>query len=268
MASNSLRAIVASVLGLLAWALPASAQTAAPGKAAQTRCEGAEAPGTDAPTPADPYPLNAAGWGPEVGNGRLSSRWAENWTGMRAAGKAPPFKAMPLGGEASLTLSAEARLRFDTYENGQATRGNDYQQGLLRGVLGADLRLNPHFRVYGEVGTGQVGGRRDTASANFQNDASLQQLFVDARGYAGETLLGVMLGRQEFADGPRQLISLSDGPNIHRTWNGVRFYAHGQRIRVGAFELHATLPHTVRMLGIVEPLIDHPLDVSRTEPIG
>jgi len=35
-----------------------------------------------------------------------------------------------------------------------------------------------------------------------------------------------------------------------------------------AFELHATLPHTVRMLGIVEPLIDHPLDVSRTEPIG
>jgi hypothetical protein len=25
------------------------------------------------PTPSDPYPLNAAGWGPEVGNGLLFS---------------------------------------------------------------------------------------------------------------------------------------------------------------------------------------------------
>lgn len=150
------------------------------------------------------------------------------------------FKAMPLGGDASLTFSAEARLRYDAVDNGQSTRGNDYQQGLFRGIVGADLRFNPHFRVYGEVGTGQVEGRRDTATANFQNDASLQQLFIDARGHAGATLVGAMIGRQEFADGPRQLISLSDGPNIHRTWNGVRLYAHDQRIRVGAFALRAT----------------------------
>jgi len=32
-----------------------------------------------------------------------------------------------------------------------------------------------------------------------------------------------------------------------------------------AFERHAELPHTVRFLECVEPLIDHPLDVSRTE---
>jgi hypothetical protein len=147
---------------------------------------------------------------------------------------------MPIGGEAFLTLSAESRLRYDTYDNRQLVRGNDDQQGLFRGVLGADLRLNPHLRVYGEVGTGQVDAHRNTSSANFQNDASLQQLFVDVSGHAGATLLGAMVGRQEFADGPRQLISLSDGPNIHRTWNGVRMYAHGQRFRIGAFELRAT----------------------------
>ena len=56
-------------------------------------------PGAATPAPADPYPLMAAGWGPEVGNGLLYSRWAEDWTGMRAAGKAPPLKAMPLGGD-------------------------------------------------------------------------------------------------------------------------------------------------------------------------
>lgn len=200
----------------------------------------AATPSTASPIPADPYPLIAAGWGPDAGNGLFFSRWAEDWTTMREAGNAPPFKAMPLGGEASLTLSAEARLRFDAFDDGQLTRGNDYEQALFRGILGADLRFNPNLRVYGEIGTGQIEGRRSVAVANFQNDASIQQLFVDARGYVGSMLVGAMVGRQEFADGPRQLISVSDGPNIHRTWNGARFYAHSQRFRLGAFDLRAT----------------------------
>ncbi len=241
---NRFCALVASMIALLIWATLAPAYAAAPNKttskAAPAKCGGTETPGMSAPTPADPYPLNAAGWGPEIGNGLLVSRWAEDWISMRSAGNAPPFKAMPLAGDAFLTLSAEARLRYDKYTNGQLALGNDTHQGLFRGVLGADLRLNPQLRVYGEVGTGQVAGRRNSASANFQNNASLQQLFVDARGYAGTTLVGAMFGRQEFSDGPRQLISLSDGPNIHRTWNGVRFYAHDQRMRFGAFDMRAT----------------------------
>lgn len=229
------------MIGMLAWAHLTHGQDSTvvkPAMAANAKSD--VAPGSATPTSADPYPLIAAGWGPEAGNGRLFSRWAEDWTGMRAAGKAPPLKAMPLGGEASLTLSAEARLRYDSHENGLLIHGNDYQQSLLRGIFGADLRYNSNLRAYGEIGTGQVAGRRSAAAANFQNNASLQQLFVDVRGYVGSTLAGAMVGRQEFADGPRQLISLSDGPNIHRTGNGVRFYAHGQRLRVGAFDLRAT----------------------------
>ncbi|QSI78632.1 alginate export family protein [Niveibacterium microcysteis] len=199
-------------------------------------------PNASLPTPNDPYPVSAAGWGPELGRGRFASRWAEDWTAMRNAGLAPPLKAMSLGGTASLTLSAEARWRFNTYDNGQLIGQNDYEQGLFRGVLGVDLRFDPNLRVYGEVATGQVSGRRGAASASMQNDASLQQLFVDVRGHVGNSLLGAMFGRQEFADGPRQLISLSDGPNIHRTWNGVRLYAHDQRIRAGAFDLRVTRP--------------------------
>ncbi|NQD37850.1 alginate export family protein [Permianibacter sp. IMCC34836] len=202
--------------------------------------ESTNAPGVERPTPAEPYPLAAAGWGPELGNGLFASRWAEDWTSMRAAGTAPLFKGMPIGDEASLTLNAETRWRYDVVENGQLREGNDYQQGLLRAVLGAELRVNDGLRAYGELASGQVDGRRDTATANFQNDASLQQLFVDAKHYAGENLFGAIIGRQEFSDGPRQLISLSDGPNLHRTWNGVRLYAHNKWRRFGAFDLRAT----------------------------
>lgn len=35
-------------------------------------------------------------------------------------------------------------------------------------------------------------------------------------------------------------MSVGDGPNLHRTWNGVRLHAHGERCRLGAFDLRAT----------------------------
>ena len=142
--------------------------------------------------------------------------------------------------ESLLTLSGEARLRYDRYGNAQLVEGSDFHQGLFRGVLGADLALGRGVRVYGEVATGQVEGRRHSATANFQNQASLQQLFADVRTYAGTTLIGAIVGRQEFSDGPRQLISLSDGPNIHRTWNGTRVYVHDGKAKWGAFDLRVT----------------------------
>jgi len=170
------------------------------------------------------------------------SRWAEDWTGMRAAGTTPPLKAMRVVRGASLTLSAESRVRYDGFINAQLTRGNAYGQSLLRGTVGADARVDRHLRIYSEIATGQVDRLSHVATANFQNDASLQQLFVDVRGRRGTALFGAMVGRQEFADGPRQLVSVSDGPNVHRTWNGMRLYAHNRRLRIGAFDLRVTQP--------------------------
>ena len=46
------------------------------------------------------------------------------------------------------------------------------------------------------------------------------------------------------------------------------FYVHSRWKDEAAFENHAQLPHTVRFLERVEPLIDHPLDVARTKRIG
>ncbi|WP_447936376.1 alginate export family protein [Thermomonas fusca] len=204
------------------------------------RCTGTEAAGQRSPVPADPYPLMAAGWGPELGGGLMASRWAEDWTGMAAGEQAPKLKALYFGEVSMLTVSAEARYRYVAADNNRLIRDIDMRQGEFRGIVGADLRLTPRLRFYGELGTGQLDRDRASAAANFQNRAALQQLFVDVRETAGPILLGVMLGRQEFADGPRQLISLSDGPNLHRSWNGVRLYAHAPRYRIGAFELRAT----------------------------
>jgi hypothetical protein len=201
----------------------------------------------------EPYPLPAAGWGPELGQGLMASRWAEDWRAARAAGQAPALKALALGEDQQLTLNAEGRARFDSFHNAQLQAGNSYRQMLWRGVLGAELRGGPHWRVYGELATGQVGARQALAAANFQNTLALQQAFVELRGSVDGLLAGAMLGRQEFADGPRQLVSLSDGPNLHRSWNGVRAYLQSPDWRLSLARLRATKPGAGRFDEAVNP---------------
>lgn len=43
------------------------------------------------------------------------------------------------------------------------------------------------------------------------------------------------------------------------------FYIHSRWKDEAAFELHASLPHTVIFIERVQTLIDHPLDVTRAE---
>lgn len=45
------------------------------------------------------------------------------------------------------------------------------------------------------------------------------------------------------------------------------FYIHSCWKDEAAFDAHARMPHTVRFVERVQPLIDHPLDVTRTEPL-
>ena len=57
--------------------------------------------------------------------------------------------------------------------------------------------------------------------------------------------------------------------HIFRSVRDARlFYVHSRWTDEAAFEAHAKPPHTVRFLERVEPLIDHPLDATRTERIG
>lgn len=51
------------------------------------------------------------------------------------------------------------------------------------------------------------------------------------------------------------------------TRNPRLFYIHSRWVDEAAFDLHATLPHTVAFLARVQGLIDHPLDVARALPL-
>ena len=57
----------------------------------------------------------------------------------------------------------------------------------------------------------------------------------------------------------------------YQAFRGTRdpalFFIHSRWKDEAAFEHHATLPHTVKFLATVEPLVDHALDVARTRQI-
>ncbi len=95
------------------------------------------------------------------------------------------------------------------------------------------------------------------------------ELFIFARFHARR-------GREDVvADALRAVLAPSrEEPgclSIH-AFRSVReprvFYIHSRWLDEAAFERHAVLPHTLRFVEQVEPLLDHPLDVTRAERIG
>ena len=55
---------------------------------------------------------------------------------------------------------------------------------------------------------------------------------------------------------------------FHARAGAQLFYIHSRWTDEAAFERHAGLPHTVQFLERVQTLIDHPLDVTRSEQVG
>ena len=54
---------------------------------------------------------------------------------------------------------------------------------------------------------------------------------------------------------------------FHSVRDPDEFYIHSRWRDLAAFERHAELPHTVRFLETVGPLLDHPFRVSLAEQI-
>ena len=66
--------------------------------------------------------------------------------------------------------------------------------------------------------------------------------------------------------------SEEDGCLGYRAFRSVRdpreYYVHSRWRDQAAFDHHARLPHTLRFVSVVEPLLDHPFAVSLTAALA
>ena len=94
------------------------------------------------------------------------------------------------------------------------------------------------------------------------------ELFIFARFHAHDGREGAVEEVLREVAGPSRTEPGCLGLQVFRSVRDRRlFYVHSRWKDEAAFEIHAELPHTVRFLERVQPLIDHPLDVNRTEMI-
>jgi quinol monooxygenase YgiN len=95
------------------------------------------------------------------------------------------------------------------------------------------------------------------------------QLFIFARFHAREGQQQGVAGALRDMLGPVRAESGCLTIGAFRSTRDPRlFFVHSRWVDEEAFDRHATLPHTVKFLESVRPLIDHELDVARTRLVG
>ncbi|MDB5688815.1 MAG: hypothetical protein JWL91_691 [Sphingomonas bacterium] len=208
---------------------------AAPGDAAASRVNTGS-------NPRNAFPSESIGLGPRMGQRYAMSRWSEDWSYLRDPARRKdrfdPLKFIPIAGDADtyLTLSGQERLRLETYGNPGLRKQRMQDAELVRTVIGADLHIGEHLRVFGELASGQQFGRVPD-SPNGRNDLVVQALFAEVKGRIAGADAGIIAGRQQFLDGPVPLISVRENNNIQTTLQGVRAYANWPRVRIDLVDL-------------------------------
>jgi hypothetical protein len=217
---------------------PASTQTAAP------------AP-QPAPVPADPlkspYPAEADGQGPRTGPNYMMLRGGEDWRFLRSPKAkrdwASPLKFIPLDGDGdvSLTLNGDQRSSVSLSTRPLLNDTTDRVEVLSRTTIGADLRIGPAVRFYGELASGRIFGKNENKHIPIQkNDLIVQQLFAEVRAPVAGGVARLTVGRQEFFDGPRFIVSPRENPNVRVSMNGARLSMDWSRFRFSAFHFEPT----------------------------
>jgi hypothetical protein len=151
-------------------------------------------------------------------------RWNENYSHLvdkRGNSWYDQLKYTPLGKDAYISFGGTLRHRLNMYDNDNfGLRGvADGHLLLNRALLHADVHLGDYVRTFIELGAHQADGYDLTSGPFDEDDADVTQAFVDLR--LDQSTL--RLGRQEMGLGSARLLSVRDGPNVRRSFDGIRF---------------------------------------------
>lgn len=158
------------------------------------------------------------------------------------------IKYIPLDNDPDvyLSLHGEFRERMESTHNPQFTLTGAPSDTVLqhRLLLGADLHLGPSVRIFTQLGLHDVSGRKGGALTTDKDHLDLQQAFIDVTQPLGTQSAGTLrLGRQEMLFGSGRLVAIREGPNVRRSFDGVRAIVKTPKVDVSLF---ATRPVTIR----------------------
>lgn len=175
--------------------------------------------------------------------GPQSLRGDEDWGsfGRAESGGDRPLDALkyvPLGGEAFLTLGGQVRLAYELYvnENLGLAPQDDSGSLVVRHQGHVNLRINDHYRFFGQYKTTAEIGRDGGPLAVQQNAFDLHQGFVELStgSRSSKTRAGLRMGRQELAYGAGRIVDVRDGTANRRSFDAVRARIRGRTFNIDA----------------------------------
>jgi hypothetical protein len=151
-----------------------------------------------------------------------------------------PIKYVPLanGRAGFLSFGAEARERFEAYENEFFSKDSDADNTYLlqRYLLHADYHATEWLRVFGQLQSSLEDGRPGGPRPTDRDSIDVHQGFADVTMKPGpEGRLVLRVGRQEMSYGSERLIGVREGPNTRRAFDAVRLLYQRASVRLDAF---------------------------------
>jgi len=139
-----------------------------------------------------------------------------------------------------LTGGGTLREQFEWYHNLEFGTAPVRYDGyfLHRLLVHADVRIDSTLRLFGEVGDSVVAGKQNPLAPIDQDEAYIHQAFVEVGAPAENdkpSPFRLRVGRQELSLGSGRLVSVRDGPNVRRTFDGARFTLNTGDLTIDAF---------------------------------
>jgi hypothetical protein len=146
------------------------------------------------------------------------------------------LKCIPLAPATTLTLGGELRKRLEATYNPRFGLSQDRDSVLLhRALVHADLRVGQRARVFVQLGFFDQSGRDGRPAPTDINRLDVTQAFFDFNAPIAAGVGTLRFGRQELSFGSSRLVSVREGPNVRRSFDGGRAFWTGGGYRADAF---------------------------------
>lgn len=134
-----------------------------------------------------------------------------------------------------VSFGGSVRQRLNVYDNDRfgLQGAPDGHLFLNRVLLHTDLHVTDHFRAFVELGAHQSDGDDLRPSPFDEDSGDVTQAFIDLTWDESQ----LRLGRQEFTIGSGRLVSVRNGPNVRRAFDGARFDTIIQNVDLRLFGL-------------------------------
>ncbi|ABS63996.1 conserved hypothetical protein [Parvibaculum lavamentivorans DS-1] len=153
------------------------------------------------------------------------------------------LKFMPLDrdGDVWLGMGGEIRQRYEYTNNPAfgAARQDKAGVWLQRYVLHGDLHLGSRLRLFGQLSSALESGRAGGGSPVDENRLEIQNAFADVTPF--QVPLTLRAGRQELQFGSGRLVDVREGPNVRRSFDGIRAFVAAGGWRVDALAVRPRL---------------------------